>query len=67
MRVSELTASAFTSAVVCRCDDDEVANLVDVLFRIAPYSGCESARTKGLGMTRLTTPVRKRSRNHLKE
>lgn len=53
IRVSEVRMSAFVGWVCFRCDNQAVADLVDPLFRLAPYSGVGSAKTKGLGVTRL--------------
>lgn len=53
MALSGLRVSGFVGRVRFRCDDPAVRDLVDPLFRLAPYSGVGSARAKGLGVTRL--------------
>lgn len=62
MKLSGFTVSGFTGRVTYRCDDAAVADIIDGLFRLAPYSGCGSARAKGLGVTRLTLPERRCTR-----
>lgn len=61
--VSGVRMSAFVGRVCFRCDDAAIADLVDPLFRLAPYAGVGSAKAKGLGVTRLHTakPHRPRS------
>ncbi|MFT4216352.1 MAG: CRISPR system precrRNA processing endoribonuclease RAMP protein Cas6 [Micropruina sp.] len=54
--------SAFTGRVLYRCDVPSTRELVDALFRLAPYAGVGSAKAKGLGVTRLHPPQRKRAR-----
>lgn len=60
MTVSGVRLSAFVGRVCFRCDNEAVADLVDPLFRLAPYAGVGSAKAKGLGVTRLhQAPVRR--------
>lgn len=56
MTLSGLRLSAFTGRVRYRCDVPHTRDLVDALFRLAPYSGVGSAKAKGLGVTRLHSP-----------
>ena len=51
--VSGVRMSAFVGRVRFRCDKQVIADLVDPLFRLAPYAGVGSAKAKGLGVTRL--------------
>lgn len=51
--VSGLRMSAFVGRICFRCDSQAIADLVDPLFRLAPYAGVGSAKAKGLGVTRL--------------
>ncbi len=53
MTLSGLRLSAFTGRVVYRCDVPGTRDLVDALFRLAPYAGVGSAKAKGLGVTLL--------------
>lgn len=53
MTLSGLRLSAFAGRVVYRCDVPATRDLVDALFRLAPYAGVGSAKAKGLGVTRL--------------
>lgn len=62
MKLSGLTVSGFLGQVTYRCDERAAAELADGLFRLAPYTGCGSARAKGLGVTRLTLPGRRGTR-----
>lgn len=54
MALSGLTMSGFTGQVTYRCDNPAVIPVVDALFRLAPYAGCGAARSKGLGVTRIS-------------
>lgn len=56
--VSGLTVQAALGRVRYRCDDPRVAAQVGPLFRLAPYSGVGALRSKGFGVTRLTTSAR---------
>ena len=53
MTLSGLRLSAFAGRVVYRCDVPATRDLVDALFRLAPYAGVGSAKAKGLGVARL--------------
>lgn len=53
MTVSGVRLSAFVGRICYRCDNQATAELVDPLFRLAPYAGVGSAKAKGLGVTRL--------------
>ena len=61
--VSGIRLSAFVGRVCFRCDDQAIADLVDPLFRLAPYAGVGSAKAKGLGVTRLHRALMRRSRD----
>lgn len=60
--VSGNPMSAFVGRICFRCDDVVTAELVDPLFRLAPYAGVGSARAKGLGVTRLRPARVRRTR-----
>ena len=62
MTVSGVRLSAFVGRVCFRCDNQAIADLVDPLFRLAPYAGVGSAKAKGLGVTRLHQAPARRSR-----
>lgn len=61
MTLSGLRLSGFAGRVVYRCDVPDTRDLVDALFRLAPYAGVGSAKAKGLGVTRLH-PAQRRAR-----
>ena len=48
------TVHGFVGWVDYRCDDRALADVVDCLFRLAPYCGTGSGKAKGLGVTRLS-------------
>lgn len=61
LTLSGVRMSGFLGRVCFRCDEPDVADAVDGLFRLAPYAGVGSAKAKGLGVTRLL-PERRPSR-----
>ncbi len=51
--MSGMHLSGFVGRIRYRCDDKDVARLVDPLFRLAEYSGIGTGTAKGLGVTRV--------------
>jgi CRISPR-associated endoribonuclease Cas6 len=52
-RVEGVLYSGFVGRVRYRCDDPDVARIVDPLFRLAPFAGVGSKTAWGLGAARL--------------
>lgn len=58
--LGRLKVSGFVGRVTLRCDQPEIAALIDPLLRLAAYSGVGSGTTKGLGVTRVAATTRRR-------
>lgn len=68
LTLGRLRVSGFVGWLTLRCDEPEIAALIDPLLRLAAYSGVGSGTTKGLGVTRvaaITRPLkRSTTKNH---
>ncbi len=62
LRISGVTLSGFVGRVTFRCPEQSLADVVDGLFRLAPYTGVGSFKAKGLGVTRLLSRPRPAAR-----
>lgn len=51
--VSTMHVSGFVGQIRYRCDNHDIAALIDPLFRLAEYSGIGTGTAKGLGVARL--------------
>jgi CRISPR-associated endoribonuclease Cas6 len=66
LTLGRLRVSGFVGRLTLRCDEPEIATLIDPLLRLAAYSGVGSGTTKGLGVTRVATIARPLKRSTTK-
>jgi CRISPR-associated endoribonuclease Cas6 len=59
MTLGQLKVSAFVGRVTLRCDEPDLAAVIDPLLRLAAYAGTGSGTTKGLGVTRVAAIARR--------